>query len=102
MPWRSRACDHLLWRCSLVLCPGTADGETSEASGSAAPERPDFDRPDLGDRMAGCDFDGFLEALGLDDVEAADGLLRLRERAIGHDRLSVAYSHGPRAPGRRE
>src|SRR5215218_2202344 len=63
---------------------------------SAPPERPDLDRPRLRDRMARRDLHGLLEAAALDDVEPADGLLRLGERAVGHQRLAVADANGAR------
>src|SRR5918999_3195454 len=67
---------------------------------SVPPERPDLDRPDLGDRVAGCDLDGLLQAAALDDVEAADRLLGLGERTVGDDRLPVAGADGARTAGR--
>src|SRR5438874_13569333 len=72
------------------------------ASPSVAPEWPHLDRSELRDWMAGGDLDCFLEAVALDEVEPADRLLRLRERAIGDELLPVAYTHRAAAPWRRQ
>src|SRR5262249_28228146 len=69
---------------------------------SVPPERPHLDCPDLRDRMTGGDLDRFLEAAALDDVEAADDLLRFRERPVGDELLAVADADGLCAAGRRE
>src|SRR6478672_5464744 len=66
----------------------------AENGRSAPPERPDLDRAHLGHRVPGRDFDRFLEAAALEDVEAADDLLGLGERAVGDDRLPVADTDG--------
>ena len=46
------------------------------------------------------DLDRFVEILGLDQVEAADLLLGLRERTVGGDDLAVADLHGRGVAGR--
>src|SRR5262249_52413108 len=61
---------------------------------SAPPQRTHLDRPDLGDRMAGRDLDRFVEAAALDDVEAADDLLRLREWSVRDELLALAHANG--------
>ena len=53
----------------------------TENGRSAPPERPDLDRPHLGHRVPRRDLDRLLEAAALEDVEAADDLLGLGERA---------------------
>jgi len=45
--------------------------------------------------VAGRDLDRLLEAAALEDVEAADHLFGLGERAVGDDRLPVADADGP-------
>src|SRR5215207_1985118 len=40
--------------------------------------------------MAGRDGDGFVEIGYVDDIEPAEHFARLRERAVGHDSLTVA------------
>ena len=86
---------HRLRRAASSRPLGTArsllssSGLTTRAHGrtvprSVPPERPDFDRPELRNRMPGGDLDGLLEAPALDDVEPADRLLRLGERAVRH------------------
>src|SRR5512132_1234474 len=52
--------------------------------------------------MPGCDLDRLVDTAALDDVEAADDLLRLGERAVGDRRLAVPDTHGPAAARRRE
>src|SRR3954454_1715814 len=68
---------------------------------SLTPERPDLDGAELGDRMPRGDPDGLVHVLGLDEVEAADGLLGLEERPVRHGGLSVTHAHGARAARRR-
>src|SRR5262245_16390421 len=46
------------------------------------------------------DLDRFFEASALEQVEAADGLFRLRERAVRDHLLAVADTNGAR-PSRR-
>ena len=46
------------------------------------------------DRVFGRDLDCLVQAAALDDVEPADGLLSLDERAVGDDRLPVADADG--------
>src|SRR5579859_1204656 len=73
------------------------EGRTGPASfrlRSAPQELSHLDRPEPGDRMAGRDLDRFLEAAGLDHVEAADRLLRVRERPVGDERLAAADTDG--------
>jgi hypothetical protein len=48
--------------------------------------------------MPARELDRLVQAAALEDVEAADRLLRFRERAIGHDRLSVADADAARPP----
>ena len=44
--------------------------------------------------MLGGNLDRLVEALGLDDVEAADELLGVGEGTVGDQRLAVAHAHG--------
>src|SRR5215208_3541371 len=67
---------------------------------SSPPERPDLDRPRLGDRVPGRDLDGLLQTAALDDVEPAERLLGLGERTVGDDRLPVTDADRAR-PARR-
>src|SRR5262249_29251595 len=69
---------------------------------SAAPERPHLDRPDLGDRGTRRDLDGLLEAVGLDEIEAADRPPRLREPTRPCHLLPAAHADGAAAARRRE
>src|SRR5262249_35528683 len=70
--------------------------------GSVAPEGPNLDRPHASDRMASGNLDCFPEAVAFDDVESADRLLRLREGAVGDDRLAVTDADRPSTTRRRE
>ena len=59
------------------------------------------DGPDLDGAVAGrwnprCDRDRLIPVLGLDQVVAAEILPRLRERAIGQHRLTVAHADAGR------
>ena len=61
------------------------------------PDRPDLDRAVLGAGDLRRELDRLVEVLGLDEVEAAEGFLRLGERAVGRDRLAVPDPDGRRA-----
>src|SRR5436190_16632915 len=52
--------------------------------------------------MSSGDLDRLVQARRLDDVEAADELFRLGERAVGDEPLPVAHPDGSRAPRWRE
>src|SRR5690349_21341718 len=52
--------------------------------------------------MSSGDLDRLVQARRLDDVEAADELFRLGERAVGDEPLPVTRSDGSRAPRWRE
>src|SRR5437764_14643764 len=71
-------------------------------AGSVSPERPGLDGPHLRKRMRSGDLDGLVEAVALEDVEPADRLLRLDERAVRHELPAVAHANRAGAPRRRE
>ena len=52
--------------------------------------------------MRGGDLDGLVEAVALEDVEPADRLLRLDERAVRHELPAVAHANRAGATRRRE
>src|SRR5581483_12408389 len=52
-------------------------------------EPPDLDRAEPGDGMRRCDGACLLVAVALEQVEAGDELLRLRERPVGDERLAA-------------
>src|SRR3989442_3905750 len=62
-------------------------------SGPNIHKRPDFDRPldHFGDLR--CQSQRGVEVLGLDDVEAAEVFLRLGERTVGGEQLTVGNPH---------
>ena len=66
------------------------------------PDRPDLDRAVPGGRDPRRELDRLVEVAGLDEVEAAEGLLGLGERAVGRDRLAVLDPDRRRARGRLE
>src|SRR5712671_3271338 len=63
-------------------------------------DRTHFDRARARGRDAGGELDRLVEILGLDEVEAAQLLARLREGAVGGDRLAVLDAHGGRGRDR--
>ena len=65
----------------------------------AIDERPNLDRRRTRRRDARRPLDRLVERLGLDQVVAAERLLRLGERAVGDERLAAADPHSGR--GRR-
>src|SRR5690606_8574336 len=60
----------------------------------------DLDRAPAGARNPRRDGDGLIEVVGLDHEEAAQLLVCLGERAVGHQPLAVAHAHAGRR-GRR-
>src|SRR5581483_8517904 len=56
--------------------------------------RPHLDGAVLRARAARRDLERLVECLDLDQIEAAELLLRLGERAVGDQRLAVADTHG--------
>src|SRR2546423_4961666 len=78
-----------------------ADSMTARSS-ALAPERPDLDRPHLGDRVCGRDLDGFLQAAALDQVESAEGFFGRDERTVCDQCLPVADADRAGAPRRRQ
>ena len=72
--------------------------------GRERPDRPDLDRPAPRGRDLGGHLDRLVDVATVEQVEAAQGLLRLGERAVGHDltspsrtRTEVAVVVGSRA-----
>src|SRR5258706_6367490 len=65
-------------------------------------DRPDLDRAVPRGRDAGGDRGRLVEVLRLDQVEAAELLLRLRERAVGREELRFADAHRARRRRRLE
>src|ERR671910_259723 len=85
---------------SRKIRPISASSSLGAASGSRTllgvgpiPERTDLDR--LPDGVGGLRRPGerSVEILGLDDVEAAEMLLRLHERAVGCQHLAIRHPH---------
>src|SRR3954468_6648066 len=60
---------------------------------SDTPDRPYLDATHFRPRKVRRDLGGFLEAVGFDDVEAAEHLLRFGERAIRHGATPAADAH---------
>src|SRR5215475_4133471 len=65
-----------------------AGSAASSANSSLRPDRLDFDGAVFAERELLGPLDGFVLRLALDQVEAAENLLRLREGAVGHLPLS--------------
>src|SRR5262249_7590083 len=63
-------------------------------------DRPHLDRAVLRARDAGGDRKRLVGILRVDQVVAAELLLRLGERAVGDERLTVPHADGRRRPGR--
>src|SRR5262249_35034755 len=60
--------------------------------------RPHLDRPaEPRSGKTGCEVEGLVEVVRLDEEEAAEDLLRVGERAIGGERLPVLDADGGRA-----
>src|ERR1700741_3039207 len=53
------------------------------------PERPHLQDAETGHRVPARDLDGFVEVRAFEHVEPGDLLLRLGERAVGHDCAGV-------------
>src|SRR5437899_2842186 len=64
--------------------------QRSALVGLGRPELAHVERAELGDGMPGRDRDGLGQAVALQHVEAGDQLLRLREGAVGDERLAAA------------
>ena len=62
--------------------------------GGLVHQRPDLDRAEPGERHLGRDLDRPLVALAVDDVEAAEVLLGLDVRPVGHDGHAVVERDG--------
>src|SRR5260370_9363693 len=54
-------------------------------------DRPDFHGAQACPRMPCGDADRFVEILGVDQVEAAKNLARLRERTVGHEPFAISH-----------
>src|SRR2546421_6793195 len=82
-----------IWPTARSSSLGTESMSCSLSGLGYVSERPDLDR--LRDCCAGLRGPGerCVEVVGLDDVEAAEVLLRLRERAVGGQHLAVGHAH---------
>src|SRR5215475_7359766 len=67
--------------------------------GSLLPERAHVDRAEPGHRVLARHLDGLVQAGALQDVEPADLLLGLRERAVRDQRLVATDPHRPAIAG---
>src|SRR3989449_9581433 len=65
-------------------------------------DRPDLDRAATGHGNPGRDGDRLVEIARIDQEVAAQLLLGLRERAVGHYPFALAYPDAGRRGGRRE
>src|SRR5438067_1676246 len=97
--WSCRSC---LTEPALVRDHGRPAAVRGTPASSLPPQRTHLDRAHLGNRVRGRDLDGLLEAAALDQVEAADRLLRRHERTVSDDRLAVTNPHGAATPRRRQ
>src|SRR4051812_46880662 len=75
---------------------GTGGRSPCRALGREDPDRPDLDASALRSRDLGGVADRLVEVLAVEQVEAAQLLLRLRERAVGDEALAVLDAHGRR------
>src|SRR5207249_9345576 len=81
------------WPTAASSSLGTASMSCSVSGLGYVSERPDLDR--LRDCCGGLRRPGerCVEVVGLDDVEAAEMFLRLREGAVGGQHLAVGHTH---------
>ncbi len=81
---------------------GRADRVVAHRARCELQDRPDLDRAVPGARDPGGDRDRRVEVGRVDQVEAAEGLLRLRERTVGREDVAVADPDGRRGRRRME